>query len=161
MHIRHIRNDEEALPGHECAAQDGRVGNHVGTNNTPPSTMKTAILIISDPKAGEEALARVFNGLAVAAEGKQAGDEVEVSFIGTGTRWPAELSKVTSPVNGLFNAVRDLVVGASCACAAVFGASEGFKACGIEEKKENSLTGTPGLLSLRRYQTEGWQILIF
>jgi hypothetical protein len=34
MHIRHIRNDEAALPGHECAAQDGRVGNHVGTNNT-------------------------------------------------------------------------------------------------------------------------------
>ena len=123
--------------------------------------MKTAILIISDPKAGEEALARVFNGLAVAAEGKQAGDEVEVSFIGTGTRWPAELSKVSSPVNGLYNAVRDLVVGASCACAAVFGATESVKACGIEEKKDNALSGTPGLLSLRRYQTEGWQILIF
>jgi hypothetical protein len=123
--------------------------------------MKTAIIIISDPKAGEEALARVFNGLAVAAEGKQAGDEVEVSFIGTGTRWPTELSKVNNPVNGLYDTVRDLVVGASCACAAAFGASEGLKACGVEEKKENSLPGTPGLLSLRRYQTEGWQILIF
>lgn len=133
-----------------------------GKNQTATTTQhETAIIIISDPKTGEEALARVFNGLAVAAEGKQAGDEVEVSFIGTGTRWPAELSKITTPVNGLYNAVRDLVVGASCACAAVFGASEGLKACGVEEKKENALAGTPGLLSLRRYQTEGWQILIF
>lgn len=123
--------------------------------------MKTAVIIISDPKAGEEALARVFNALAVAAEGKQAGDEVEVSFIGTGTRWPAELTKITHPANGLYNEVRDLVVGASCACAAVFGATEGVQACGIEEKKDNALQGTPGLLSLRRYLGEGWHVLIF
>jgi hypothetical protein len=123
--------------------------------------MKTAVIIISDPKAGEEALARVFNGLAVAAEGKQAGDEVEVSFIGTGTRWPAELTKVTNPVNGLYNEVRELVVGASCACAAVFGASEDVQACGIEEKKDNAVQGTPGLLSLRHYLSEDWNVLIF
>jgi len=123
--------------------------------------MKTAIIIISDPKAGEEALARVFNALAVAAEGKQAGDEVEVSFIGTGTRWPAELSKVAHPANGLYNEVRDLVVGASCACAAVFGATEGLKACGIEEKKDNTAAGPTGQLSLRHYFTGGWQVLIF
>jgi hypothetical protein len=123
--------------------------------------MKTAVIIISDPKAGEEALARVFNALAVAAEGKKAGDEVEVSFIGTGTRWPAELTKITHPANGLYNEVRDLVVGASCACAAVFGATEGVQACGIEEKKDNALHGTPGLLSLRRYLGEGWNVLIF
>lgn len=123
--------------------------------------MKTAIIIISDPQAGEEALGRVFNALAVAAEGKQAGDEVEVNFIGTGTRWPAELSKVTSPVNGLYNEVRELVVGASCACAAVFGATEGVQACGIDEKKDNVLAGTPGLLSVRRYLIEDWKVLIF
>lgn len=123
--------------------------------------MKTAVIIISDPKAGEEALARVFNALAVAAEGKQSGDEVEVSFIGTGTRWPAELSKVSNPVNGLYNEVRDLVVGASCACAAVFGATEGVQACGIKEKKDNARQGTPGLLSLRRYLSEDWNVLIF
>lgn len=123
--------------------------------------MKTAVIIISDPQAGEEALARVFNALAVAAEGKQAGDEVEISFIGTGTRWPAELSKITSPANGLYNSVRDLVVGASCACAVVFGATEGVKACGIEEKKDNALSGTPGLLSLRHYLADGWHVLIF
>lgn len=123
--------------------------------------MKTAIIIISDPSAGEEALARVFNALGLAAESKKAGDEVEVCFIGTGTRWPTELSKVSSPVNGLYNEVRELVVGASCACAAVFGATEGLQACGITEKKENAIAGTPGLLSVRRYLVENWNVLIF
>jgi hypothetical protein len=123
--------------------------------------MKTAVIIISDPKAGEEALARVFNALAVAAEGKDAGDEVEVSFIGTGTRWPAELTQLANPANALYNEVRDVVVGASCACAAVFGATDGVQACGIEEKKDNARQGTPGLLSLRRYLGEGWHVLIF
>lgn len=161
MRIRHIRNDEAALPAGFCRLHDGRVGTHAASKPKPNTLMKTAILIISDPKAGEEALARVFNALAVAAEGKQAGDKVEVSFIGTGTRWPVELTQLSHPANGLYNSVRDLVIGASCGCAAVFGASEGLKACGIEEIKSNALSGTPGLLSLRRYQSEGWQILIF
>jgi len=123
--------------------------------------MKTAVIIISDPKAGEEALARAFNALAVAAEGKQAGDEIEVSFIGTGTRWPEELSKITHPANALYNEVRDLVVGASCACAAVFGATEGLQACGVPEKKDNTAAGPTGLLSLRPYLAAGWQVLVF
>lgn len=123
--------------------------------------MKLAIIIISDPKSGEEALARVFNGLAVAAEAKQAGDEIELSFIGTGTRWPAELSQLTHPANGLYNEVRELVIGASCACAKVFGATESLQASGVEEKKDNALAGTPGLLSVRRYLNDGWQVLIF
>ncbi len=123
--------------------------------------MKTAIIIISDPKAGEEALARAFNALGVAAEGKASGDEVELSFIGTGTRWPAELAKLTHPANGLYNSVRDLVVGASCACATVFGATESLKEAGVAEVKDNAIPGTPGLLSVRRYLNDGWQVLIF
>ena len=123
--------------------------------------MKTAIIIISDPKAGEEAFARAFNAMAVAAEGKRAGDEVELSFIGTGTRWPAELSKITNPANGLYNEVRDLVVGASCACATAFGATEGIEASGIAVKSDNAVAGTTGVLSLRHYLAEGWQVLLF
>jgi hypothetical protein len=123
--------------------------------------MKLAVIIISDPKSGEEALARVFNGLAVAAEAKQAGDEIELSFIGTGTRWPAELTKVSHPANGLYNEVRELVIGASCACAQVFGATESLQVSGVEEKKDNALAGTPGLLSVRRYLVEDWNVLIF
>lgn len=123
--------------------------------------MKIAIVIISNPKAGEEAFARAFNALALASESKRTGDPVEISFIGTGTRWPAELSKITNPANGLYNEVRDLVAGASSACAAVFGATEGIEACGIETKNDNAIAGTPGVLSLRHYFLEGWQVLIF
>ena len=54
---------------------------------------------MSDPKGGseEEALGRVFSALALASECKQKGDEVAVVFNGTGTRWPAELTKLSHP----------------------------------------------------------------
>ncbi len=124
--------------------------------------MKTAIIIMSDPKSGsEEALGRVFNALALAAESKQKGDEVAVVFNGAGTRWPAELTKLAHPANGLYNSVRDVVQGASCGCADVFGAKDGVEACGVPLKKDNALTGTSGLLSLRRYVADGWQTIVF
>ncbi len=124
--------------------------------------MKTAIIILSDPKNGsEEALGRVFNALALASECKQQGDEVAVVFNGTGARWPAELTKLAHPANRLYNSVRDLVQGASCGCAEVFGATDGLKACGVSIVKDNPLAGTAGLLSLRRYIAEGWNTFVF
>lgn len=60
--------------------------------------VKTAIVVMSDPKGGsEQALGRVFNALSLASECKQKGDEVAVVFNGTGTRWPAELNKLSHP----------------------------------------------------------------
>ncbi|MEJ2619699.1 MAG: 2Fe-2S iron-sulfur cluster binding domain-containing protein [Candidatus Thiodiazotropha sp.] len=52
--------------------------------------MKTAILIHSDPKAGDEALGRLFNWLAVAHDAKPQGGETRSLFLGAGTRfgWP-------------------------------------------------------------------------
>ena len=128
---------------------------------TKNTKMKTAIIILSDPKGGEEALGRVFNALAVAQESLQAGDEVEVVFNGTGTRWPEELSKISHPANALYNAVRETVKGASCGCAAVFGATTGVEACGIPLLKDKTLPGTPGISNVRRYLAEGWQTLLF
>jgi hypothetical protein len=120
--------------------------------------MKTAIIIMSDPKSGsEEALGRVFNALALASESKQKGDEVAVVFNGAGTRWPAELTKLTHPANSLYNSVRDVVQGASCGCADVFGAKDGVESCGVPLKNDHALAGTSGLLSLRRSVAEGWQ----
>jgi hypothetical protein len=123
--------------------------------------MKTAIIILSDPKAGEEALGRAFNALALAQESIAAGDQVEVTFVGTGTRWPGVLSQISHPANGLYNAVREVIVGGSCGCAAVFGATESLQACGIKEVKSHALPGTPGLASIRHYLADGWQTLIF
>ena len=123
--------------------------------------MKLAIVIASDPKAGEEAVGRAFNALALAAEAVQKGDQVEVVFVGAGTRWPAEATMLSHPLNGLYNQVRNSVKGASCGCADVFGAAAGVEACGIPNLKDHAMAGTSGLASLRRYLAEGWQTLVF
>ena len=124
--------------------------------------MKTVIVIMSDPKSGsEEALGRVFNALALASECKQKGDEVAVVFNGTGTRWPAELTKLSHPANALYNSVRDVVQGVSRGCADVFGAREGVESCGVPLKNDHALAGTSGLLSLRRYVGDGWNTVVF
>jgi hypothetical protein len=124
--------------------------------------MKIAIVIMSDPKSGsEEALGRVFNALALASECKQKGDEVAVVFNGAGTRWLAELTKLSHPAHALYQSVRDVVQGASCGCAKVFGAEEGVQACGVPMVKDLTLAGTSGLLSLRRYVAEGWNTVVF
>ena len=124
--------------------------------------MKTAVIIITDPKTNnDESNGRLFNALSLAQECLAAGDEVEVAFIGAGTRWPAELTKPGHPFNGLYNSVREAVTGVSCGCAAAFGAAEGAKSCGVPEINNNPVTGTPGLLSVRQYLAEGWSTLIF
>ncbi len=123
--------------------------------------MKNAIIISSDPQSGEEALGRLFNGLAVAAEAQHNNDEINVVFIGTGTRWPAELTSPTHPAHEIYDAVRASVIGASCGCSAVFGATEDVAATGLPEIEDYHLDGTSGVASLRRYLAEGWQTLVF
>jgi hypothetical protein len=124
--------------------------------------MKAAIVVLSDPNANsEEALGRVFNGLATAYELKQNGDEVTVVFQGAGTRWPKLLSAPEHPVHGLFQLVKDRVAGASAACASVFGATEDVTACGLPLISENPVPGTAGLPSLRKWLVDGSPVLIF
>lgn len=124
--------------------------------------MKTAIIIIADANANtDDTNGRAFNALTLALESKQQGDEVAVVFIGAGTRWPAALSKVSHPFHGLYNEVRDIVRGASCGCAAAFGATEELQACGIPELKDFALPATPGLASIRPFLAEGYNTLVF
>src|SRR5262245_42052122 len=123
--------------------------------------MKTALIIMSDPKAGDEALGRVFNALALAHEAIQAGDEVEVVFNGAGTRWPQELSRPSHPANSLYDAVRETIKGASNGCAVVFSAPKEIEDCGVPLLKDKALPGTPGLSNLHRYLTDGWRTLVF
>jgi hypothetical protein len=123
--------------------------------------MKLAIIILSDPKNGDEALGRAFNALALAVEAQTKGDDVNVVFAGAGTRWPAEFTKLSHPANGLYHTARASVAGASCGCAAVFGATREVAACGLPAIKDHALPGTPGLASIRRYLEEGWQTLVF
>ena len=123
--------------------------------------MKLAVLIASDPKQGEDALGRAFNALALASEAHQRDDEVQVAFIGAGTRWPAELAKLNHPAHALYESVRPLVAGASRACAVVFGATDGVKQSGVPELCDHQLAGTPGMASVRGYLAGGWQTMVF
>lgn len=124
--------------------------------------MKSAIIILSDPKsASDEATTRMLNGLAMADDCKRAGDEVEIVFAGTGTRWPAELSKLSHPAHALYDALRDHVKGASRACAMRNEATEGLAAAGVPLIGDNAVAGTPGVLSIRRFHAEGWNVATF
>ena len=123
--------------------------------------MKAAIIVLSDPNSGEDALGRVFNALAAAYDFQQHGDEVSVLFQGAGTRWIAELNKSDHPVHELFDAVKDTVAGVSCGCAEVFGATEDVEKSGIDFIMGNAVPGTKGLPSLRNLVAEGNTILTF
>ena len=124
--------------------------------------MKTAIIIIADANANtDDTNGRAFNALSLALESKQNGDDTAVVFIGAGTRWPAALSKPAHPFHALYNEVRDVVQGASCGCAAVFGATEGVEACGLPKLTGNAVPGTPGLASIREFLDLGYHTLVF
>lgn len=124
--------------------------------------MKVTIVIFSDPRNGsEEALGRVFNGLAAAYDFKQAGDEATIIFQGTGIRWIGELTKKDHPAHELFEAVKDQVAGVSCGCADVFGSSEEATKLGFDLIKNNPVPGTTGMSSFRKLLSEGSTVLTF
>ncbi len=119
---------------------------------------KTAIAILSEPKAGsEEALGRVFNALAAGYDFKQSEIDVKILFQGAGTRWPEELQKENHPGHTLYKAVEDIIEGASCGCAEVFGANPS----GLDLIKDNLAPGTTGLPSFVKLQKEGYSIITF
>lgn len=124
--------------------------------------MKAAIIILSDPGTGsEDALGRLFNGLAAAYDFKQNGDDVTVIFQGAGTRWTDYIIKEDHPVHALYKAVEDNIAGVSSGCADVFGAGENAVKNGFSLIKENMVQGTSGLPSLQKLIAEGYNVLTF
>jgi hypothetical protein len=124
--------------------------------------MKAAIIIFSDPKhGGEEALGRLFNGLAAAYDFKQRGTEVAIYFQGTGTRWAGVVGDAAHPVHALYQAVADTVAGVSCGCADVFGAREEAEKNGFDLVTDNSVPGTSGLPSIAQLVADGYAIYSF
>ncbi len=124
--------------------------------------MKTAIVILSDPKSGsDEALGRVFNGLATAFDVRSQGGQASILFHGPATRWPGVLADAEHPAHGLYQEVKELVAGVSCACADAFGGGAEAQAAGLELIKDNPLPGTSGLPSLARLKADGFDVLTF
>jgi hypothetical protein len=124
--------------------------------------MKTAIVIMSDPKtAAEEALGRLLNALAFAHESRAADDEVEIVFKGAGTRWPGELAKLDHPAHERYQSVRESVKGASLGCAMKYGAKDAVVGSGVALLADTPLPGTPGIAGLRPYYAGGWNVVVF
>lgn len=124
--------------------------------------MKAAIIILSDPNTGsEEALGRLFNGLAAAYDFKQKGDEVTILFQGAGTRWTGPISAQDHPVHALYKAVEDKIAGVSSGCADVFGAGDEAVKNGFQLVKGNAVPGTSGLPSLQKLVADGYSVLTF
>lgn len=124
--------------------------------------MKTAIVILSDPHSGaDESLGRLLNALALAHEGREAGDDVEIVFKGAGTRWPAELAKLHHPAHERYQSVRESVKGASLGCSLKWGAKHGNEEAGVALLADTPLPGTPGIAGLRNYYTGQWNVVVF
>ena len=124
--------------------------------------MKAAIIILSDPKAGgDDALGRMFNGLAAAYDFKQREVPVSIYFQGAGTRWPAVVGKADHPVHALYKAVESEIAGVSCGCADVFGAREEAVKSGFDLITDNAVPGTSGLPSLGQLAADGFSIYTF
>ena len=116
---------------------------------------KIAIVVLSDTESGE-ALGRIVNALSAAKEYKEAGDEVNISFTGAGTKWIAALDKAGHPAHGLYQAVKDRVAGACGYCADAFGQTEAAAACGVP-----LLTDYGTNMSFRKLTGAGYQVITF
>src|SRR5262249_31868162 len=106
------------------------------------SSTKTAIVVLSDPRSGEEALGRVFNALAATYDFKQKHQDVQLLFQGTGTRWTGLLTNPDHPAYALYKAVEDKVAGVSAGCAVVFGATDDAQQNGFSLITSNPVPGT-------------------
>lgn len=125
------------------------------------STTKTAVVVLSDPQGGEEALGRLFNALAATYDFKQKQQEVQLLFQGTGTRWTGLLTRTDHPAHALYKAVEDKIAGVSSGCADVFGARDDAERNGFSLIANNAVPGTSGLPSLATYASDGYAILTF
>jgi hypothetical protein len=123
--------------------------------------MKTVIVVLSDPKGGDEALGRLFNALASAYDFKARKQEVRLLFQGAGTRWAGLLGAADHPAHALYNAVEDTIDGVSCGCADVFSARESAEKNGFDLIGTNAVPGTSGLPSLAKYAAEGYSVITF
>lgn len=124
---------------------------------------KTIIAIYSDPKSGgEEALGRAFNALVMALELKEKGEPFEVVFQGTGSRWPAEFTQKDHPVNALYEAVKDSVVGVSGGCADLFGATESVESITNHKLiRDVAIPGTGGMVDMAKHLINGDRYITF
>lgn len=117
--------------------------------------IKAAVFVFADTETNE-GLGRVVNAMITVRELKQAGDDVRLYFDGTGTRWPAVLSKKDHIAHQLYESVKDRVAGACLFCANAFGAKDSVQACSVALVDEYEQH-----VSVRALASGGYQVMNF
>ncbi|MCX7622330.1 MAG: DsrE family protein [Thermomicrobium sp.] len=93
-------------------------------------SLRVALVVLASPET-HEGLGRVVNGLRLARELRENGDDVVLVFDGAGTVAAAAALDPEQPMSRLFAIVRDRVVGACAFCAGALGVQEFLEASGI------------------------------
>ncbi len=117
--------------------------------------MKIAVIILAN-LADASGKSRVFRGLMLARELKDAGDEVQIVFDGSGTQTLATISEAGSGFERIVAGVHDHIAGACKLCAKSYGVLEKLEAQGyplLGDYKNHA--------SLRRFLAEGYQMVTF
>ena len=116
---------------------------------------KVAVVILSDMEESHGDLGRVVNGLQVASEFKEAGDEVALIFDGGGAASAVEIADPEHRLHKLFQLLED-DIGVCRYCARAFDV--------YEEAEELGLTFLADYKqhpSLRSYVADGYQVITF
>lgn len=116
---------------------------------------KVAVFVLADTGTNE-GLGRVVNALMAVKELKDSGEQVQLYFDGTGTRWPGELARKDHKANPLYESVKDKVSGACLFCATVFGAKESVQGCKVELVDEFEQH-----VSVKKLLSDGFSVLNF
>lgn len=119
------------------------------------SQTTTTIVVLADPRGGEDALGRLFNALAATYDLKGRNSEVRLLFQGAGTRWSGVVTDPGHPAHALYRAVEDKVLGVSSGCSDFFGARDDAEGHGFAFVGDNAVPGTSGLPSLATYAADG------
>ena len=117
--------------------------------------LKVAIVVLAGTDT-YEGMGRVANALVAVQEYKEAGDDVQLIFDGAGVGWPPELSKSNHLLHGLYQSVRDKIIGVCSYCASAFNVQDQIKDSGLSNLGEYN--GHP---SFRKLSAQGYQVLTF
>ena len=116
---------------------------------------KIAIVVLTDTE-GNEALGKIVNALTAAKEFKDGGDDVQVIFTGTGTKWIGQLTQPDHKLHGLFTELKDDVTGACSFCATAFGVADS-----VQSARVSMLEDYGANMSYRQLINDGFQVLTF
>jgi hypothetical protein len=116
---------------------------------------KVAVVVLADTEGGD-ALGRIVNALYAVKEFAEAGDEVQLIFTGTGTKWIGVLEQPTHKLHAAYKAVKPRIAGACGFCAGAFEVTDAVQAAGVCLMEDYGAN-----MSFRQLVNDGFQVITF